>query len=89
MGPEGLGNRNDVDEEVNEIEGQEREDETSPSQGPITEKAILSKEAVNIVSALAAVAKDCLLPSADLGIISNAHAVIQALQDPSQETKIP
>ena len=86
MGPEGLGDWNDVDEEVEE---QEREDEPGSPQGPIAEKAILGIEAVNIVSALAALAKDCLLPSAASGIISNTHAVIQALQASPRETKIP
>jgi hypothetical protein len=77
------------DEENEEQEEQEVVDETGPSQGPIPEKAILSKEAVNIVSALAAVAKDCLLSAADSGIISNTHAVIQALQVPLPENKLP
>jgi hypothetical protein len=92
IGPEGLGDLNDVEEEDKENEEQEEQDaeeESDPSQGPIPEKAILSKEAVNIVSALAAVARDCLLPSADSGIISNTHAVIQALQVPSPENELP
>ena len=94
IGPEGLGDLNDVEEEDEENEEQEEqeaeeESDLDPSQGPIPEKAILSKEAVSIVSALAAVARDCLLPSADSGIISNTHAVIQALQVPSPEKELP
>jgi hypothetical protein len=91
IGPEGLGDRNNVKEEDEEDEeNEEQEDETGPSRPTsIPEKAILSREAVNIVSALAAVARDCLLPSADSGIISNTHAVVQALQVPSPENELP
>jgi len=91
IGPEDLGDLNDVeeeDEENEEQEEQEAEEESDPSQEFIPEKAILSKEAINIVSALAAVARDCLLPLADSGIISNTHAVIQALQVPSPENEL-
>jgi hypothetical protein len=76
------------EEEDEEQDEQEVEDEPGPSQDPVSERAILSNEAVNIVSALAAVAKDCLLPSADSGIISNTHAVIQALQVPLPENEL-
>jgi hypothetical protein len=96
IGPEGLGDLNDVDDDDEEEEEEEEEtivqeeqNENSPSQRPIPEKAILSKEAVNVVSALAAVARDCLLSAAESGIISNTHTVIQALQVPLPENELP
>ncbi len=48
--------------------------------GPVAEKPVLTSQAVGVVSALASVARNCLLSSADSGIISNMDAVIQVLQ---------
>ncbi len=82
LSPEGLGDQNDLDNDnglnARDIGDVERELEALP--GPVAEKAVLSSEAVNIVSALSSVARDCLLPLADSEIISSVDAVVQVLQ---------
>ena len=95
LGPEGLGDQNDVDV-VDEDNGEVEEEEmVEVIEGcaelpvPVSEEPILSDHARNIVSALAAVARDCLMSSADSGIVSNVHKVIQALQGSSADLESP
>ena len=86
LGPEGLGDQNDVDDPQEEGDD-DREDLPGgdyPSQPnslePVPEEPVLSNHAGNVVSALAAVARDCICQSADSGIIASVHAVVEMLQ---------
>jgi len=88
LGPEGLGDQNEVDDLLEEGEGGNAEDISGlPRQvppgasGPVPEEPVLSHIAVNIISALGSVAQDCIQESANSGIISNVHAVVGMLQD--------
>jgi len=93
LGPEGLGDQNDVDVvDDSQEEGGENEtfrcNQGSGASVPVPEEPILSIVAVNVISALASVARDCIQQSAASGIISNVHAVAAALRDPDS-TFIP
>jgi hypothetical protein len=94
LGPEGLGDRNDVDDAPQELEEGENETNVPPqcepgplnqqssASVPVPEEPILSDVAVNVISALASVARDCIQESSESGIISNVHAVVAVLQGP-------
>ncbi len=80
LGPEGLGNKNDIEDPWENGEGMDLglgdssaggHVQGPPSQEPVPvpEKPVLSNQAVNIISALAAVARDCILESADCGVV--------------------
>ena len=78
IGPEGLGD----EETANDNEDTES---ISDRRGPVAETAILSDLAMSIVSAIAAVARDCLVKPAQSRIVSNVHEVVRALQDSGTE----
>ena len=88
LGPEGLGDQNDVDNPWEE--GENEMDVSSDvlrvhlppgASDPVPEEPVLSHLAINIISALASVARDCIQQSANSGIISNVHALVGMLQD--------
>ena len=88
MGPEGLGDRNDADDSQQELEEEDNEtnesgllNQQSSASVPVPEEPILSNVAVNVISALASVAQDCIQQSSESRIISNIHAVVAVLQD--------
>ena len=95
MGPEGLGNKNDIEDPWENGEGMDLglgdssaggHVQGPPSQEPVPvpEKPVLSNQAVNIISALAAVARDCILESADCGVVTNVHVIVDALRAPPE-----
>jgi hypothetical protein len=100
LGPEGLGDQNDVDDFQQEFEEGENEMIVLPQCQPgfpnqpsgalvsVPEESILSNVAVNVISALALVIRDCIQQSSESGIISNVHAVMAVLQEP-ELTVIP
>jgi len=88
MGPEGLGDKNDAESDAEEAEDEDEDEDSELVRGPVAEKTILSNHAVNVVSALAAVARDCLTQPSESKIISNVHAVIRSLQDPEPEPEL-
>jgi hypothetical protein len=88
LGPEGLGDRNDADDSQQELEEEDNEtnesgllNQQSGASVPVPEEPILSNVAVNVISALASVARDCIQQSSESRIISNIHAVVAVLQD--------
>ena len=81
MGPEGLGDRNDVDDPLVEDEDLPGGDYPQHnSLAPVPEEPVLSNYTGSVVSALAAVARDCICESADSGIIASVHAIVEMLQ---------
>jgi hypothetical protein len=94
LGPEGLGDRNNVDDAPQELEEGENETNVPPqcelgplnqqsgTSVPVPEEPILSDVAVNVISALASVARDCIQQSSESGVISNVRAVVAVLQGP-------